>query len=119
MPLDSEFEQKLTELCSVLPEEPLIETKRDALRDMIDDINDGNFDQLAETQSSVEECSSKQPVTKDFNVSYVFPEHLKIFSKSLLAQRAVLDYYKNNTDALNQLQEKEKELNLQISTHFF
>jgi hypothetical protein len=72
--------------------------KSDAdIRRMIDEMNNQPSKSVGQSFPS---SSSFQ--YNPANVSFVLPEHLRLISRCLLAQKAVLEFYKGNSYALNQ-----------------
>jgi hypothetical protein len=53
------------------------------------------------------------------NQPFVLPEHLRLISRCLLAQKAVFEYYKGNSYALNQHNSFQNQIKTQIMPMFF
>jgi hypothetical protein len=52
------------------------------------------------------------------SISFVLPKHLRLISRCLLAQKAVFEFYKGNSYALNQHNSFQKQTKTQIMPMF-
>ena len=84
------------------------------IRKLIDEMNN------QPSTSTAQPCSSSTLFQYDpRNVSFVLPEHLRLMSRCLLAQKSIFEFYKGNTYALNQLNSHQKQAEIQIKSMFF
>jgi hypothetical protein len=84
------------------------------LRKLIDEMNN------QPSTSTAQSCSSFSSFHYDSqNISFVLPEHLRLMSRCLLAQKSIFEFYKGNSYALNQLNSHQKQAETQIMSMYF